>query len=354
MDGRRSQIVPLMSSFFYVACQSGAEAFVKADLAERDPDARLAFSRPGFLTFKTDRDLDPTMPKPTVFARSWGVCWGSRSDPASALELLRSRVGGDASSAVVHAFARDAHRAGEWPGGEREPWDRDDAVAEHVRALGHDVAVNGVPSDGQLVLDVVEVDAGSFWVGAHRHDARHRPTPGGRPPFAEAPPEAPSRVWHKIEEALWWSGLPLRQNDFVLDIGCAPGGGTWNLLQRGARVVGIDPGEVATIVLDHPRFEHLRVAFEHVELPQAGRNEVRWVVFDVNLSPMLTLKFLARLGRSLPNLQGALVTLKLNKLEHVARIDWMLDKVRQMGLEIEDATQLYHNRQEICVYARRR
>ena len=38
--------------FLFVTCQVGAEKAVKGEVAQRWPEFRLAFSRPGFLTFK--------------------------------------------------------------------------------------------------------------------------------------------------------------------------------------------------------------------------------------------------------------------------------------------------------------
>ncbi|MFO0634461.1 MAG: SAM-dependent methyltransferase [Nannocystaceae bacterium] len=57
--------------------------------------------------------------------------------------------------------------------------------------------------------------------------------------------DALTRAWAKLEEALAWSRLPLREGDVVVEIGAAPGGAALALLQRGAEVaIGIDPARM--------------------------------------------------------------------------------------------------------------
>ena len=57
-----------MPSFLFVTCQAGAERAVKAELARRWPDFRLAFSRKGFLTFKLPEEH--TWPPTSTWSRS--------------------------------------------------------------------------------------------------------------------------------------------------------------------------------------------------------------------------------------------------------------------------------------------
>ena len=57
-------------------------------------------------------------------------------------------------------------------------------------------------------------------------------------------PDVPSRAWHKLEELLAWARITPAAGEQVLEIGCAPGGATVALLDRGLRVVGVDPQPV--------------------------------------------------------------------------------------------------------------
>ena len=84
----------------------------------------------------------------------------------------------------------------------------------------------------------------AFLVGYHTHTSkprsrpRHSPFPGGKMDII-LPPEAPSRAYLKIQEALLWSEAPLKSGDVVVEIGSAPGGASLALLNRGCTVVGI-------------------------------------------------------------------------------------------------------------------
>jgi 23S rRNA (cytidine2498-2'-O)-methyltransferase len=65
------------------------------------------------------------------------------------------------------------------------------------------------------------------------------------------PPEAPSRAYRKLEEALMWSQAPAaRRRHRLSRIGSSPGGASYALLRRGVDVYGIDPAKMAPVVLD--------------------------------------------------------------------------------------------------------
>src|SRR5688572_15065226 len=70
---------PWHPAFAFAACQHGAEAALKRDIALRMPGLRPAFSRPGFVTFKLDQPAAApekfTLTSP--FARTSGLSLGS-------------------------------------------------------------------------------------------------------------------------------------------------------------------------------------------------------------------------------------------------------------------------------------
>lgn len=345
-----------MDTFILMTCQPGSERLLKADMQLRCPDAKPSFSRPGLITFKRPAPALPlTFERPTPFARTWALSVGTikhaPEHPEEAVAPLLALIA-QHQAEVIHIWRRDTAQIDD----ERAPdaWDQDDQEAQRWRALLPALTINVAPKLGQRVLSVIISDPGQLWCGLHEHTPQHRDTVGGRPPKASAPQEAPSRVWHKIEEALWWSKLPYQAGELVLDIGCSPGGGTFNLLERGLVVVGVDPAEVAPSVLNHPSFTHEAVAFERFNPDASMSAQIKWLIFDVNLAPTLTLKQLAKLGRQLEQLQGALITLKLNQPDLIQRLDWMFAQIERMGLKVQDVTQLFYNRQEVCVYATRR
>ena len=69
------------------------------------------------------------------------------------------------------------------------------------------------------------------------------------------PPDAVSRAWLKMEEAIALvATADTAWRTRCAEIGSAPGGASQALLARGMEVIGIDPAEMAPAVLSTPRF----------------------------------------------------------------------------------------------------
>src|SRR6185503_204959 len=67
--------------------------------------------------------------------------------------------------------------------------------------------------------------------------------PGGRL-RVHVPEAAPSRAAMKLVEALTWLDRSPESGDLCVDLGAAPGGWTWVLLERRARVIAVDPANL--------------------------------------------------------------------------------------------------------------
>lgn len=317
--------IPAESSFFFAACQPGGEAFLKAEIARTHPTAKLAFSRPGVVTFKSDTPIPIDFDPGWVFARAFGIGLG-RMEPAE-IEALRA--------------AEPAARCVAFP--------RDPAVAsaDEVRALSTPDAPP--PRAGDVVIDVVVGAPGEpLLVGAHRVGVGHPRVPGG---FFDVPlPEAaPSRAYLKIEEALRWSGARPKPGEVALEVGSAPGGACFALLERGLVVHGVDPGEMADVVLASDRFTHHRIpvgALKREALPRP----VHWFLLDVNLAAPVALKYAERvIGPLRKTLRGAFLTLKLNSLREAEALPALVARVKGFGFDHVAATQLPAHRQEVVV-----
>lgn len=212
------------------------------------------------------------------------------------------------------------------------------------------VMENRPPRRGELVLDVIVRRDDPLWVGFHRHADAHSMFPGGRAELV-LPSEAPSRAWLKLEEAVSWSHLPLRAGQVAVEIGSAPGGASWALLQRGLHVVGVDPGEMAPQVLSARGFSHLQLSLGELRREQLPRH-VDWLLMDVNLAPQVALHGIRRIVSTLrPTLRGVLFTLKLNDWKMAAEVPALCARIANMGLANVRATQLPSNRREICAVA---
>jgi 23S rRNA (cytidine2498-2'-O)-methyltransferase len=208
-----------------------------------------------------------------------------------------------------------------------------------------------------LILDVIvgETDAEPIFLGMHEHHAGAHTIPGGLPRIS-LPEQVPSRAWLKLEQALTWRGwesLDLR-GETALDLGCAPGGATFALLQRGMNVLGIDTGEMDPRVLDLAiaqgvRFDHWRTAAGRLNLTVLPQ-EPALLLCDINLAPPEVLPVIERIQAAV-QARRLILTIKLNTPALEDRAHEFIEAVRRFAPAPVFATQLAANRREICICA---
>ena len=352
----------------YLICQNGAEAALKREVARAHPELKFAFSRPGFVTFKSERSLPPEFAPDLVLARAFGLSLGkTREAPTSAtfVDALRSELARLATVPEIADEAIAGHRL------HLHVWERDFFEPDAPTPAGFDpfrapreieerlrVAIpfaSGAPKNDDLVLDVIRVEESEIWFGIHRHTPLHPSFAGGR--FAGSLPEAaPSRAYLKLEEAIALYQIPMRAGEIAVEIGSAPGGASYSLVERGLQVLGIDPGAMDPTFVERAgsRFEHLRksvVAVERDELPE----RFEWLLLDMNVAPetaFLTLDewLPALIGEKEGTLKGVVLTIKLNDWRLADEIPMYLERLRAAGLTRLRARQLSSNKREFCVY----
>jgi 23S rRNA (cytidine2498-2'-O)-methyltransferase len=347
-----------MPKFIFVTCQIGAERAVKGEIARRWPPFRFAFSQPGFLTFKLPEqfELAADFDLESVFARAYGLSVGKitgRSPPELAVAAWQQATG---TVQRVHAWEKDRAAAGDHG---YEPEITPAAIAAHralVDACPRPASLSHSADDlcqparpGETILDCVILGPDEWWVGYHRAKSVSSRYPGGMM-CLKMPPDAVSRAWLKMEEALRWSQLPIPPGARVAEIGSAPGGASQALLARGLWVTGIDPAEMAPEVLNHHHFTHLRRRSTQVRRREFRK--IRWLTVDMNVVPRYTLAAVeAIVTHPEVNVRGLLLTLKLPTWDLAGRVPEYLDCVRSWDYNVVRARQLQHDRREICVAA---
>ncbi len=335
-------------SFLWFLHQPTSFQWMKRELLALHPELRFAFSRPGLTTFKVD-EAHVDAPHVSSFARAWGRSLGRAATVAEVLAHAET-LGG---ALRLHTFERDLDK----PADERNPA----VVGSRARALDAELRQSGrfVAGEearvGDLVLDVItapaELPDDGLFVGCHLHDHSHGPYPGGVPHVA-IPATAPSRAWAKIEEAIRWSGLVPRPGENALEVGSAPGGASFALLERGLNVHGVDPGAMDPRVISYlgkhgNRFVHLAMPAAEVERRALPR-PLHWLASDVNLAPMIALKYVERfvaLGKG--QLRGAFITLKLNDDGVFEALPRLKQRITSLGATTVRYTQLPSHRSEI-------
>lgn len=295
----------------YCLVNPGFEARLKAEADLHEPSLRFSFSRPGFVTFKTDGQHG--VPRFT-FARVTGRFLAK----GNAVEA-------EAAAAVwLEADARrSVHRF---------------SLAEG-RGEGREAAV------GSSVLDVIEVASGEFWWGERTVGKFDWGIAGGLPELV-LPEQAPSRAWLKLEEMLTWSRWsPTRAT--VLELGSAPGGASWALLMRGATVVGLDIAPMSETCLTHPSYTHLAMSVRDLRkkhLPE----RIDALFCDLGLKPVEAVPQLREICQWYPSIQRLFYTLKMGEGQTEEQLDGWRAQIEKMGFKVR-STHLPSNRMEILV-----
>jgi 23S rRNA (cytidine2498-2'-O)-methyltransferase len=160
--------------------------------------------------------------------------------------------------------------------------------------------------------------------------------------------EAPSRAAMKLDEALDWYGNSPGKGDLCVDLGSAPGGWTRRLVERGARVLSVDPAELAADLRTHAKVKHVKQsAFEF-----APEGTVDWLFCDMAWRPLEVAQLLGKWARRRWAAQ-LVANIKLpmkDKLPMVLRVRHTLEEAGWGHVRMR---QLYHDRDEVTVTARR-
>lgn len=336
----------MSARFHFTTCRAGSEATLKRDVARRH-GGRLtpAFMKPQFITWKEVGEVQ-ARDKLTLFARVSGVSLGLCKTVAEVVGQVRKIP---ARPLCLHVFPRVTPEDGV----SAEAWRRMDAIAAEIHQAG--IEFEKTPAPGHTVVDVIvgETDAEPFFLGTHEHRAGCHLQPGGLPRLTVSD-EVPSRAWLKLEQALAWRGWDTGnwRGHTALDLGCAPGGATYALLNRGMDVIGVDTGEMDKRV--YKVADAKGVSFEHWRIP-AGKidlgslpSKIDLLVCDINLAPHQVLPMVERVQRHSPAAR-MILTLKLNTPELEDRAEEFLKAVRRFAPGQVYATQLAGNRREICV-----
>ncbi len=169
------------------------------------------------------------------------------------------------------------------------------------------------------------------------------------------PGAAPSRSTLKLEEAIHWFLPAAQQPDLirngmsVVDLGAAPGGWSWQFVQRDCLVTAIDNGPMDDALLRSGMVEHIRTdAFTYTP-----KKKVDWLICDMAERPLHVSRLIARWFTN-GDCSNAIFNLKLPMKKRLASvqdcINLLDDKLAEANIKNTiQAKHLYHDREEITV-----
>lgn len=301
-----------MAHFYFALINVEAEVLLKEEVRLRYPDLKLSYSRPGFITFKGEREVAF---KP-LFARVSGTCLGK-----------------------FHENELNYPKAWVWARNEKL------IIPDHFKTLSD----QSIFKIGEKVTTIMMIGNDEYWVGEYILQSHHFQTPGEVSSILIK--EVPSRAYYKIAEAFESLDLPFDHHERVLELGSAPGGASLFLLEQDMKVLGVDPAEMDLNVKKHINFTHIRRPFETLSESDFG-GDVDWIISDINLPPTVVLKEVYRLLTFLEP-RGLVLTLKMNELKHLELISVIRETMRSNGFNKVDLKYLPSHRKEIVLIAQR-
>ena len=172
-------------------------------------------------------------------------------------------------------------------------------------------------------------------------------------PRLRMPSSAPSRSTLKLEEAIHWfiedESKIIKNGMSAVDLGAAPGGWSWQLVQRGLLVTAIDNGPMENKLMRGGMVEHLKTdAFTY-----RPKKTINWLVCDMAERPSLVSKLIAK-WFTREDCRNAIFNLKLPMKKRLQEVNECLDLIHQQLNEADiphqiQAKHLYHDREEITV-----
>jgi len=174
--------------------------------------------------------------------------------------------------------------------------------------------------------------------------------------------DAPSRSASKLDEAIHWFLDEDKKSDqpslfvpgsWAVDLGAAPGGWTFQLVQRGINVMAVDNGPMNPELMNSGFVRHCKQDGYTFQPPKP----VAWMVCDIADKPARTIDMVAD-WLTKGWCQRTIFNLKLPMKQRYGEVQHLLSRLShkvshqlpQAELTLE-AKQLYHNREEITVYA---
>ena len=207
-------------------------------------------------------------------------------------------------------------------------------------------------SRSPLRLHLFFIDSSNAWLGVSPVDNASKDVMGI--PRLRMPKAAPSRSTLKLEEAIHWFIAEQEERWFkpgmtAVDLGAAPGGWSWQLVNRGLLVTAIDNGPMDKALMQSGMVEHLRVdAFTY-----KPDSKVDWLVCDMAERPLHVSRLIARWFDQ-RDCRAAIFNLKLpmkKRLQAVKECQQLLHaSLSRLKIPYSIQTrQLYHDREEVTV-----
>jgi 23S rRNA (cytidine2498-2'-O)-methyltransferase len=159
-----------------------------------------------------------------------------------------------------------------------------------------------------------------------------------------------SRAKYKLIEAISTFKVDLSKVHSALDLGAAPGGWTSVLLEKDIAVTAVDIADMDVRLSKYKNYTNIKGNISGLDLPEQSFD---LLTSDISLNPKSTATMINKASRFLKNDGYAIVTVKLMG-DKVRRGIKEVKEIYQEVFDIEEAKQLFHNKDEITLLLKKR
>lgn len=218
------------------------------------------------------------------------------------------------------------------------------AVDEALLSKGAEPVIGGAHKIVSIFLDT-----DTAYCGVSTPQENLSDWPGGAMRFQKEEGQV-SRAKFKLLEAEKKFGLDFTLFSRALDVGAAPGGWTSLLLERGLEVVAVDPAAMHPSLLTNLRLTHLRQNAADVRFRE---ERFDLLVCDMSWEPRQMVRLIGSLAGALRSGGTAVITLKLLRGQPFRTLKETVKELQSV-LVLQQAKQLFHNREEITLYFKKK
>ncbi len=326
--------------FIFCTTVIGNESLLKEEIRLYFPELTLSFSGKGLVTFKNKgAKIDERIlaEKSPVFALRSGIhlLKADESSLVSSVKEVIDLLDGD--KFCIHYFNIKG-----------QPFSLlgEESLVSNFKQLNHRAKAR------DYIVNVIEMTPGKFWIGLSYTTNSTNPYPNGNTEIL-LPPTAPSRAYLQIAEADKIFNLNLNFKDLVIEYGCSPGGVTSYLLDKGARVVGIDPALMDKSCASNPNFKHLQIPVQDLSQEKLPDEAVQLITVDLNLNPKQALKEVLRLTKKHSHdIRAILFSIKIVNEFHLQKMGEYKKLFIDFGAREVIEMQLSSHKKEYLIFAR--
>lgn len=225
-----------------------------------------------------------------------------------------------------------------------EPIDVKSAVDEVLTELG------AVPEikEPERIISVLYCD-GKCYIGLGTPEENISAWSGGMMHFRKSGEDI-SRARYKLMEAIKVFNIDMERLSSAIDLGAAPGGWTSVLLEHGLKVTAVDTGDMDERLYRYPGLRYIKANAAELDLEKESFDIL---TSDMSWNPKNTARIITGASQYLKTGGIAVVTLKLMG-DKVRRTVREVLAIYEELFEVLGVRQLFHNRDEVTVYLRKK